>query len=163
MMCALSDGKTHAPCLPDVSSPMSLRTVSLSVFVLFSAAMLGLAAGAVWMVAALYLRHPLPWLALPIGALLAWTIRAGVRPAGTVAAWLAAGATLLAAFYVNMLVAGVLIAGNMGMGLIEAMRTAGLGMLWHLARMALSPADVAYAVLGMLLAAWLAWRRPRRR
>ena len=67
---------------------MSVRTVSLSVFVLFSAAMLGLAAGAVWMVAALYLRHPLPWLALPIGALLAWAIRACVRPAGTGAAHL---------------------------------------------------------------------------
>lgn len=142
---------------------MSVRTVSLSVFVLFSAAMLGLAAGAVWMVAALYLRHPLPWLALPIGALLAWTIRACVRPAGTGAALLSAGATLLAALYVNMLIAGVLIAGNMGMGLIEAMRTAGAGMLWQLARMALSPADMACAVLGMLLAAWLAWRKPRRR
>ena len=142
---------------------MSVRTVSLSVFVLFSAAMLGLAAGAVWMVMALYLRHPLPWLALPIGALLAWAIRAGVRPAGISAALLAAGATLLAAFYVNVLIAGVLIAGNMGMGLIEAMRTAGLGMLWHLARMALSPADLGYAALGMLLAAWLAWRKPRRR
>jgi vitamin B12 transport system permease protein len=163
MMAALPDGKTHAPCPPDVSSPMSVRTVSLSVFVLFSAAMLGLAAGAVWMVMALYLRHPLPWLALPIGALLAWTIRAGVRPAGTSAALLAAGATLLAAFYVNVLIAGVLIAGNMGMGLIEAMRTAGLGMLWQLARMALSPADFGYATLGMLLAAWLAWRQPRRR
>ncbi len=142
---------------------MSARTVALSVFALFSAAMLGLAAGAVWMVAALYLRHPLPWLALPIGALLAWTIRAGVRPPGRFAAALAASATVLAALYVNLLVAGVLIAGNMGMGLIEAMRTAGLGMLWQLTRMALSPADLAGVALGMLLAAWLAWRRPRRR
>jgi hypothetical protein len=57
----------------------------------------------------------------------------------------------------------VLIAGNMGMGLIEAMRTAGAGMLWQLARMALSPGDFGYAALGMLLAAWLAWRKPRQR
>ncbi len=163
MMAALPDGKTHAHCPPDVSPPMSVRTVALSVFALFSAAMLGLATGAVWMVAALYLRHPLPWLALPIGALLAWTIRTCVRLPGAFAALLAAGATLLAAFYVNLLVAGVLIAGNMGMGLIEAMRTAGPGMLWQLARMALSPADLAGAALGMLLAAWLAWRPSRRR
>ncbi len=142
---------------------MSVRAVALSVFVLFSAAMLGLAAGAVWMVMALYLRHPLPWLAFPIGALLAWTIRTCVRPPGTSAALLAAGATLLAALYVNLLIAGVLIAGNMGMGLIEAMRTAGLGMLWHLTRMALSPVDIACAALGSLLAAWLAWRKPRQR
>lgn len=141
----------------------SVRTVSLSVFALFSAAMLGLAAGAVWMVATLYLRQPLPWLALPVGALLAWIVRACVRPAGIGAALLAACGTLLAALYVNMLIAGVLIAGNMGMGLIDAMHTAGFGMLWQLARMALSPADLACAVLGMLLAAWLAWRKPRRR
>ena len=141
---------------------MSVRTLSLFVFALFSAAMLGLAAGAIWMVATLYLRHPLPWLALPIGVLLAWTIRACVRPAGTGAALLAACATALAALYVNMLIAGVLIAGNMGMGLIEALRTAGTGMLWQLARMALSPADIGWAVLATLLAAWLAWRSPRK-
>jgi vitamin B12 transport system permease protein len=36
-------------------------------------------------------------------------------------------------------------------------------MLWHLAQMALSPADIGCAALGMLLAAWLAWRKPRQR
>jgi vitamin B12 transport system permease protein len=141
---------------------MSTRAVLLYAFSLFSAAMLGLAGGAVWMVVSMYLRHSAPWLALPIGALLALTIRTCVRPAGTGAALMAAAATLLATFYVNVLIAGVLIAGNMGLGLIEAMRTAGVGMLWQLARMALSPADFAWAGLGMLVAAWLAaWRRRR--
>jgi hypothetical protein len=142
---------------------MSVRTLLLHAFALFSAAMLGLAAGAVWMVLAMYLRHPAPWLALPLGAMLAWTIRTCVRPPGRGAALMAAAATLLATLYVNMLMAAVLIAGNMGMGLIEAMRTAGAGMLWQLARMALSPGDFGYAALGMLLAAWLAWRKPRQR
>lgn len=142
---------------------MSARASLIYAFSLFSAAMLGLAGGAVWMVASMYLRHPAPWLALPIGALLAWTIRSSVRPAGAGAALMAAAATLLATFYVNMLIAGVLIAGNMGMGLIEALRTAGVSMLWQLTRMALSPADFAYAASGMLLAAWLAWYKPRQR
>ena len=142
---------------------MSARPVLLSVFALFCAAMLGLAGGAVWMVLTLYLRHPLPWLALPIGALLGLTIRGTVRTAGAGAALLAACATLLAAIYVNMLIAGVLIAGNMGMGLIEAMQTAGTGMLWQLTRLALSPADIGWTVLAMVLAAWLAWRSPRKR
>ncbi|WP_426700440.1 hypothetical protein ACPPVV_13700 [Rhodanobacter sp. Col0626] len=141
---------------------MSARHVLLFVFSLFCAVMLGLAAGAVWMVITLYLRHPLPWLALPIGASLGWTIRNTVRPAGTGAAVLAACATLLAAIYVNMLIAAVLIAGNMGMGLVDAMRTAGTGMLWQLTRLALSPADIGWTVLAMLLAAWLAWRKPRK-
>ena len=142
---------------------MSVRNVLLFVFALFSAAMLGLAAGATWMVVTLYLRHPLPWLALPIGALLAWAIRGYVRSPGIGAALLAAWATALAAIYVNMLIAAVLIAGNMGMGLIDALRTAGAGMLWQLARMALSPADIGCTALAMLLAAWLAWRAPRKR
>ncbi len=142
---------------------MNARAALLFAFALFSAAMLGLAAGAVWMVVTLYLRHPLPWLALPFGALLAWTIRSLVRPAGIGAAALAAFATSLAAIYVNMLIAGVLIAGNMGLGLIDALRTAGAGMLWQLTRMALSPADMGWTMLAVLLAAWLAWRAPRKR
>ncbi|MFC5436747.1 hypothetical protein ACFPME_09290 [Rhodanobacter umsongensis] len=142
---------------------MSARAGLLFAFALFSAAMLGLAAGAVWMVVSLYLRHALPWLALPVGALLAWTMRSLVRPAGIGAAVLSACATALAAIYVNMLIAGVLIAGNMGLGLVDALRTAGAGMLWQLACMALSPADLGWTVLAILLAAWLAWRAPPRR
>jgi vitamin B12 transport system permease protein len=142
---------------------MSVRTALLLVFALFSAAMLGLAAGAVWMVATLYLRHPLPWLALPIGAVLAWAIRHGVRAPGVAAALLAALATALATIYVNMLIAAVEIAGSMGMGLVDALRTAGSSMLWQLARLALTPADLGWSALAMLLAAWLAWRAPRKR
>ncbi|OOG59957.1 hypothetical protein [Rhodanobacter sp. C03] len=142
---------------------MSARTVLLFVFALFIAAMLGLAAGATWMVVTLYLGHPLPWLVLLFGTLLAWTIRNGVRAPGRAAALLAAVATALAAVYVNVLIAAVQIAGNMGMGLIDALRTAGIGMLWQLARLALSPADLVWAVLGIVLAAWLAWRAPRKR
>lgn len=146
-----------------MSSPMSVRSVLMFVFALLSAAMLGLAAGAVWMVVSLFLRHPLPWLAPPIGALLALAIRGGVRRPGTGAMLLAAGATALAGIYVNMLIAGVQIAGNMGIGLIDALRTAGLGMLWQLTRLSLTPADVGWTVLAVLLAGWLARRVPRQR
>ena len=142
---------------------MSARTVLLFVFALFSTAMLGLAAGACWMVVTLYLGDPLPWLALLFGALLAWAIRHGVRSPGPAAAMLAALATALATVYVNMLIAAVQIAGNMGMGLVEALRTAGIGMLWQLARLAFAPADLGWTALGMLLAGWLTWRTPRKR
>lgn len=140
---------------------MKLGSVLLFLFALFSAVMLGLAAGAAWMVLALYLRQPLPWLVVPIGAVLAWAIRAGVHRAGIGAMLLAAGATALAAIYVNMLIAGVRIAGNMGLDLIEALRTAGIAMLWQLARLAIGPADIVWIALAMLLAAWLASRKPR--
>jgi hypothetical protein len=142
---------------------MSARDLWKLIFALISAAMLGLAAGAVWMVATLYLRHPVPWLALIVAAGLAWTIRAGVLAPGRNAALLSALATALAAIYVNVLIAGVQIAGNMGMGLVDTLRTAGLAMLWDLARSSLRPTDVAWTIAGMLLAAWLAWRTPRKR
>ena len=138
---------------------MTVRSVLALLFAVFSAAMLGLAAGAAWMVAALYSRHSLPWLVLPIGVVLAWIIRAGVRRPGGGAALLAAGATALSAVYVNVLIAGVKVAGSMGMDLIEALRTAGLAMLWALARIAVTPADVIWTLLAMAVAAWLARRR----
>jgi len=140
---------------------MRARSVPALLFALFSAAMLGLAAGAAWMVVALYSRHPLPWLAVPIGVALAWVIRAGVRRPGTGAMLLAAGATALSAIYVNLLIAGVKVAGSMGLDLIEALRTAGIGMLWQLARMGLTPADFIWTLLAMLLAGWLASRQRR--
>ena len=140
---------------------MRASSVPALLFALFSAAMLGLAAGAAWMVVALYSRHPLPWLAVPIGVALAWVIRAGVRQPGTGAMLLAAGATGLSAIYVNLLIAGVKVAGSMGLDLIEALRTAGIGMLWQLARMDLTPTDFIWTLLAMLLAGWLASRQRR--
>ena len=142
---------------------MSTRWILAAIFGLFSAAMMGLAAGAVWMVAMLYLHQPLPWLALPVGALLAWAIRRAVRPPGVGAAVLASVATLLAAAYMSMLLAAAKLASDMGLGLIDALRTAGLGMLWELARLALTPAALGWFVAGAALAAIIAMRpaRPR--
>lgn len=133
--------------------------VPLFVFGLFCAAMMGLAVGAAWMVAAMYVQRPAPWLALPAGVLLAWAIRHWIRRPGTGAAAMAAFATALAALYFNVLMAALLLAGNFDMGLPEALRTAGAGMLLALARLGASPVDLVWYVLGTLLAAWLAGRR----
>ena len=138
--------------------------IPLFVFGLFCAAMMGLAVGAVWMVAAMYLQRPAPWLALPAGAALAWAIRHWIRRPGTGAAAMEAFATELAALYFNVLMAAILLAGNFDMGLPDALHTAGTGMLLALARQGMGPADLAWYALGTSLAAWLAWRRitPRR-
>jgi hypothetical protein len=34
--------------------------------------------------------------------------------------------------------------------------------LWQLVRLAVSPADIVWALLAMALAAWIAWRAPRK-
>lgn len=138
---------------------MKPRDVPLYLFALFCAAMMGLAVGATWMVAAMYLRLPAPWLALAAGVVLAWAIRHWVRRPGAGAAVLAAFATLLAALYYNVLMAAIRLAGNFDMGLTDTLHTAGTGMLLALARLGLRPADGAWYVAGALLAAWLAWRR----
>ncbi|MGN2247722.1 hypothetical protein ACFWZ3_13625 [Frateuria sp. GZRR35] len=140
---------------------MPVRLIPL-LFAAFSAAMLGLAAGAVWMLPTMALQRPLPALALVVGVLLALAIRGWVRPAGRVAATLAAGATVLAAVYVDVLTAAARIAGSMGMGLLDALRGAGLAMLLSLAQLAVRPTDIVFTLAGALLAVWIASRRPRK-
>ncbi|KRE91002.1 hypothetical protein ASG87_02185 [Frateuria sp. Soil773] len=142
---------------------MIVRRLFAPLFAAFSAAMLGLAAGAVWMLPTLFLQRPLPWLAVPAGWLLALAVRNWVRSPGAGAAVLAALATLLAAAYLGVLLAAARVAGAMGLGLVDAMRQAGPGMLLQLARMALSPAAAGWSVAGALVAAFTAWRRPGNR
>jgi len=142
---------------------MSARTFAGAVFAVFCAAMLGLAAGAVWMMAAVSLRQTSPWLALPAGWLLAVAMRRWICPdsrAGAVV--LAAASSLLAAAYFNLLLAAMRVAQNMGIGLVDALRTAGLSMLLALARLGLAPRDVAWALAGAACAALVASRRSRR-
>ena len=62
-----------------------MRLIAL-LFAAFSAAMLGLAAGAMWMLPTMALHRPLPMLAPVAGWLLALAVRSWVRPAGRVAA-----------------------------------------------------------------------------
>lgn len=138
---------------------MSLRPLAGSLFALFCAAMLGLAAGAVWMLAAVSLGQVAAWLALPVGWLLATAMRHWVYPGQRVgAAVLAAAATLLAAIYVSVLIAAARIAGSMGIGLVEALRTAGMGMLLELARLGLSRSTAFWFLVGIVLAAILGAR-----
>ncbi|WP_267223601.1 hypothetical protein [Dyella silvae] len=140
---------------------MNARAALSLLFAAFSAVMLGMAAGAVWMVPTLYLQQAMPWLALPAGWLLGKAIRRWVRPAGSNAALLAALATLTAAFYVNLLMAGARIAGLMGLGLVDALRTAGFDLLLQLAELAQGSMDDVFYVLGMGIAAFVAMRAHR--
>ncbi|WP_114239893.1 hypothetical protein [Dyella sp. C9] len=137
---------------------MNARVAFSWLLALVSALVLGLAAGAVWMVPTLYLQRALPWLALPIGWLLGKALCGWVRPAGAGTALLAALATLVAAFYVNLLTAGARIAGLMGLGLIDALRTAGFGLLLQLARLGAMTPDYIWYAIGMALAAVAAGR-----
>jgi vitamin B12 transport system permease protein len=142
---------------------MSASALLGAVFAAFCAAMLGLAAGAVWMLLVVFLGQTASWLALPAGALLGLAMRHWVCPRQrTGAGALAAAATLLAAAYVCVLIAAARIAGSLGIGLVDVLRTAGPAMLLALARLALSPAAVAWFALGAALATLVAMRPVRR-
>jgi hypothetical protein len=141
---------------------MILRQLIGECFALFCSVMLGLAAGAVWLVPTVYLQRPLPWLALPAGWLLGLAIRQWVHGRPWHAAPFAALATLVASAYIRVLVSAVNISMMTGYSLVDAMHTAGLTMLLDFARISLRPSDVAWSLAGTALAAVTAWRKPRR-
>lgn len=144
-----------------------VRAAGNLLFALLCAIMIGLAAGALWMLLALYARGTLAWVALPLGALLGWLIRTWVAPQRASAAVLAALATLLAAGYMCCLLAAARLAALMGMGFSETLHRAGSAMLLDLARHLLDWNVLLAYLLGAALAAYVAWRgigeRGRRR
>lgn len=123
---------------------------------LISTVMLGLAAGALWMLPVAFLRWQPAWFAVPVGALLGWAIARWVSPRNQLAPWLAAGASLLAAVYVSLLIAAVRVAGSLGLELSQTIRTAGPGMLWSLATFATGSSQWIGFGLGAVTAAAVA-------
>jgi vitamin B12 transport system permease protein len=136
------------------------RAAGNLLFALLCAIMIGLAAGALWMLLALYAHATLAWVALPLGALLGWLMRAWVAPRRRDAAALAALATLLAAAYMCCLLATARLAALMGMGFTETLHRAGPGMLLVLARLSTSWGVLGLFALGAVVAAATAWYTP---
>jgi len=143
---------------------MSMRQIIGECFALCCAIMLGLAAGAVWLLPTVFFHRPLPWLALPAGWLLAQAICQWVHGRKWNAALLAALATLVAGAYIRVLATAVTLSAMTGYGLVETMRTAGASMLLDFVRFASSGRDAAWTAAGMAVAIATAWRTsaPRR-
>ena len=131
---------------------MILRRVLGECFALFCAVMLGLAAGALWLVPTVLLRHTLPELALLVGWLLALAIRQWVHSGKWNALLLAWIATAVACAYVRILTAAADLSAMMGYGLVDVMRTAGSSMLLDLARVGLTPHDLFWDVAAIVVA-----------
>jgi len=139
---------------------MMARKIVSECFALLCAVMLGLAAGAVWLLPTVFFHRPLPWLAVPAGWLLAIAMRQWVHSRKWNAALLAALATVIASAYIRVLITTVNIAAMMGYGLVNTMRTAGLSMLLDFAHLATSKADLAWMVAGVVVAVVVAMRSP---
>lgn len=139
---------------------MTARQIVGECFALCCAVMLGLAAGAVWLLPSVFFHRPLPWLAVPAGWLLGIAMRQWVHGRKWNAALLASLATAVASAYLRVLIAAVNLAAMMGYGLVHAMRTAGSSMLLDFARFGTGKLDIAWAVVGMIVAAVTALRTP---
>jgi vitamin B12 transport system permease protein len=142
---------------------MTMRQFLGECFALSCAVMLGLAAGAIWLLPTAFLHRPLPWLALPAGWLLGVAMRRWVHPNQWNAALLAALATVLADAYIRVLIALVNLAATMGYGPVQTARTAGPRMLLDFARLATTASDVAWAAAGVIVAVATAMRVYARR
>ena len=127
----------------------------------FSTLLIGLAAGAVWMVLALYQRGPSAWMALPIGLALGWVVRTWVTPRRRPGLLLAAAGMAVATIYMRLLFAAAEVGASLGLGFGEALRTAGPGMLLNVARLGLHWQALALYLLGLALAAMFAAGMPR--
>ena len=138
---------------------MTARQILGECFALCCSIMLGLAAGAIWLLPTVALHRPLPWLAVPAGWLLGLAIRHWVHNKKWGAALLASLAVLLASAYIHVLIATVNLSALTGYGLIDTMRTAGLSMLLDFARFSLGRLDIVWTVVGMGVAAATAARR----
>jgi hypothetical protein len=137
---------------------MILQRVLGECFALICAVMLGLAAGALWLVPIVLVRHPLPELAVLAGWMLTLAIRQWVHGRKgniLVLAWVA---TVVACGYVRVLTVAANIAAMMGYGLVDAMRTAGYGMLLDLARIGLTRHDIFWDVAGLIVVAIVSLR-----
>lgn len=132
---------------------MSARRLLGVVFTLICTVMIGLAAGAVWLVPTILMSKLMPWLAIPIGWILGRVVRAWVYPGGrTGAAVLAAMAMIVASAYLSVLVAGARIAGSLGLGFFDTLRVAGIALLSDIARMTITGGDIVWYAAGTFLA-----------
>ena len=141
---------------------MSARRLPGLVFTLVCTLMIGLAAGAIWLLPTIFLGRVMPWLAVPIGWVLGRLVRSWVSPAERVgAAILAAIAMIVASAYLAVLLAGARIAGSLDMGFLDALRVAGIALLTDIARLTLTGGDIAWYAAGTILAVVGALRQRR--
>jgi vitamin B12 transport system permease protein len=141
---------------------MSARRLLGFAFTLICTVMIGLAAGAIWLVPTILMSKLMPWLAVPIGWILGRIVRSWVNPGGRVgAAILAAIAMIIASAYLTVLVAGARIAGSLGLGFFDTLHVAGIALLTDIARMTLTGGDIAWYAAGTVLAVMGALRGRR--
>lgn len=116
-----------------------------------------LALAAVWAFVAMFTMHALAPAALLLGLGNGLLARMSLPQTPRYGAMLAALSTLAAAYYQQILMAAVRVAGTLGVPLVEALHPDGFSLLALLARMALHGPLLLWVLAGTALAALAAW------
>jgi vitamin B12 transport system permease protein len=149
---------------PPQTMPAAQRRSKTGLLIGFATAVMSaLAAGAVWSVLVLRTGYDLTFLAIVIALVIAWILRINGYAGMRTGALLAALCTALACVYAQCLLAVGDVAQAMGFSLRETILRIGAGFMIAVARGRISPWQSGTYVLAMAIAAWLVWRRPRKR
>lgn len=129
------------------------------IYGLLTAIMFALAAGAVWCVVALALRHELSLMAFPVGAAVAWPLRRYGYATTWSGALLGAVGTALACFYSQYLLATAEIASIFALPFRESLVKSGFAMTTDLMVKRLDMIDFAGFGAAIVFTALLVMRK----
>ena len=110
---------------------------------------------AAWVAAALLTSSQCGWMALVAALDAAWLLRLGRAPRGAARMALGVAATLLAIALAQWGIVSAHLSGMLGLGLAETMGKLGPALAWTMAQLANTPADWAWMVAGLVVAAVL--------
>jgi vitamin B12 transport system permease protein len=125
-----------------------------------SAILAATAFGALWSLVALGYGGRAPWLALLLGVVLVSVLRFNGHPPGWGRSLAAVALAGIGIAHANYLMASGFIAAQMGLGLVDSLRSIGVEMAWAVSWAQANWHDAAAYGLALALAAWLGKRHP---
>lgn len=125
------------------------------------AALLAAAAlGAIWSLTGLAGAGRAAWMAPLTAVILALVLRFNNHPAGVVRAIVCAGLVALTTAHANYLMAAGFIAGQMGLGLLDALHIIGVDMAFAVSKAHTENSDLVAYAIALALALVLGFRQP---
>ena len=109
-----------------------------------------------WMVISLQSGRQSGWMALPVALEVVWMLRLGTFPRGRARSVVAVLATAVVVAAANWMIASAQFGLSMGMDPWSSAAKMSTGLAWTLTQLANGPLDLVCALLGLVLAAWLA-------
>lgn len=136
-----------------------MRSINLLLGVV-AALLAATALGAAWSLVGLAGSGRASWMAIPCAVVLASVLRFNNHPPGFSRALVSLLLLALTVAHANYLMAAGFIAGQMGLGLIDALRIIGLDMAYAVSKAQNSAMDLSWYGAAAILAFGLGWAQP---